>query len=225
MDVNLKGTIVTNDDADVLRFWGWLDLTCPMDIHRRLAEADGQDVTLLVNSAGGDLLAGSEIGGALRRYPGKTTSVIQSHSASAATVAMMGCDEIIAEPCALICVHNPSATVEGDSREHQKTAEELETIKQAVINAYMGRAKVSRKELAALMDRDRWMTPQEALHYGLIDAIRDGDKLDSGVGGRYVNAAYAYPIITTQMREAYAQSVAPTQYGRELARLALLKRK
>ena len=48
MDISLRGELWDNDSADVLRFWGWRDITAPMDIAGALERAGGEDVTLLV---------------------------------------------------------------------------------------------------------------------------------------------------------------------------------
>lgn len=61
MDISLRGELWDNDSADVLRFWGWRDITAPMDIAGALERAGGEDVTLLVNSPGGDMAVGLEI--------------------------------------------------------------------------------------------------------------------------------------------------------------------
>ena len=73
MDINLRGELWDNDSADVLRFWGWRDITAPMDIASALEQAGGEDVTVLINSPGGDMTVGMEIRSLLRRYQGKTT--------------------------------------------------------------------------------------------------------------------------------------------------------
>lgn len=202
MKINLKGTILSNDDADIMRWFGWLDVICPLDISNTLAEAAGGDVTVYINSPGGDLLAGSEMYGLLKAHEGKTTAVIQSHSASASTVAMMGCDVIRAEPPALICVHNPSGMADGDAKVHMTAARELKTVKEAIINAYMPRAKISREELSALMDKDMWITPQQAYEYGLVDEIIDGGELN-GNNNIIVNAVGSLAMPTDEMRRQY----------------------
>jgi len=90
MDISLRGELWDNDSADVLRFWGWRDITAPMDIAGALERAGGEDVTLLVNSPGGDMAVGLEIRSMLRRYAGKTTALFQGLGASAATLAATG---------------------------------------------------------------------------------------------------------------------------------------
>ena len=79
-DIALRGELWDNDSADVLRWCGFRDITAPMDIQAALDEAGGEDVTLLINSPGGDMSVGLEIRAMLRRYPGKTTAIYQGLS-------------------------------------------------------------------------------------------------------------------------------------------------
>ena len=205
MDIELKGTIVGNEDAEILRWQGFSDLTCPGDIGAALDKAKGEEVTLLINSPGGDLVSGSEIRAKLLRYPGRTKALVQSHAASSATVAMSGCDEITADAAALICVHNPSAEAYGDHREHQAAAEQLLCVKDAILNAYMGRTKLTRQQLSQLMDKDMWITAVKAKEYGLVDQV-DGEIQEDQEGAegiRLLNGAGVFPRITEAMRERY----------------------
>lgn len=206
MDVELRGTIVNNEDAELLRWWGFSDLTCPGDIASALDNANGEEVTLLINSPGGDLISGSEIRSRLLRYPGTTKALVQSHAASSATVAMSGCDEIAADATSLICIHNPSAEAYGDHREHQAAAKQLFSVKDAILNAYMGRTKLSRKQLSELMDKDIWITAIKAKEYGLVDQVEgtQQEEADNAEGVRLLNGAGTFPKITSAMRERFA---------------------
>ena len=107
MDIPLRGELWDNDSTDILRWWGWRDITAPMDVAQALEQADGEEVTLLINSPGGSMAVGNEIRSMLRRYPGRTRALFQGYGASAATLAAAGCREIQSEPGALLCYHNP----------------------------------------------------------------------------------------------------------------------
>lgn len=206
-DVNLRGYLVSNDDADVLRWLGWRDLTCPMDIQRALDEAQGEDVTLLVNSPGGSVIVGTEIYSMLRRYGGATTALVQGMSASAATVATLGCRRIVAEPGALLCYHNPSADCDGTAEDLRQTAASLDNVKDAILNVYMTRTGKSREEVSSLMDQDLLISPQQALEYGLIDAVEGLPDLEPEPV-RFVAAAGGYLRVTAQQRKAYQDHLA-----------------
>lgn len=204
MDIELRGAIVSNEDAEILRWFGFSDMTCPGDVASALDSANGQEVTLVINSPGGDLISGSEIRSRLIRYPGATKALIQSHAASSATIAMSGCDEITADAAALICVHNPSAVAAGDHREHHAAAEQLLSVKDAILNAYMGRTKLSRQQLSDLMDKDMWITAVKAKEYGIIDQVEGTqEEVESAEGVRLLNGAALYPNITAAMRERF----------------------
>ena len=175
-DIALRGELWDNDSADVLRFWGWRDITAPMDIQAALEAAGGEDVTLLVNSPGGDMTVGLEIRSMLRRYQGRTTALFQGYGASAATLAATGCQTIQSEPGALLCYHNPSGGAEGDYRAMRRSAESLRNARDCLLEVYTARSGAregirSREELISLMDRDIFITPTQAREYGLIDEI------------------------------------------------------
>lgn len=205
MKVNLKGTITTNDDADIFRYFGFIDVCCPGDISSAIENsADGEELEIIINSGGGDLISGNEMYSMLRAYPGNTVARIQSLSGSAATVAMMGCKKRIADPPSLICVHNPTAYGEGDASEHKRTAKELENVKKAILNAYESRVKVSREEISALMDKDILIDSTEALKYGLIDEI-SGEGEPENQTLRIINAASGTGMVypTAEMTKIY----------------------
>ena len=144
MDISLRGELWDNDSADVLRFWGWRDITAPMDIAGALERAGGEDVTLLVNSPGGDMAVGLEIRSMLRRYAGKTTALFQGFGASAATLAATGCQVIQSEPGALLCYHNPAGGAEGDYRAMRRSAEALRNARDCILEVYTARGAFGR---------------------------------------------------------------------------------
>lgn len=197
MQVQMKGTILPNDWAEVMRYYGFADNFCPADLKE--AMDSGEDIELVINSDGGSLIAGTEIYSLLAGYTGNTTAHIQSRAASAATVAMMACDKIVAEPVSLICVHNPSAEAAGDSHTLRHTAEELDNIKDSIIAAYRSRAKVSDEEMAELMDKDLFISAEEAMEYGLVDTVLERKNVPTTI----VNKGFLCHLPTVEMLENY----------------------
>lgn len=208
VDIPLRGELWDNDSADVLRWWGWRDITAPMDIQTALEAAAGDEVTVLINSPGGDMTVGGEIRSMLRRYKGKTTALFQGFGASAATLAASGCTVIRSEPGALLCYHNPSGGAEGDYREMERSAEALRNARDCILEMYEARGGTrSREELIALMDRDIWITPSRALEYGLIDEVA-GLPEPEGDPAAFVAAAGGRIRLTEAMRRKYRDHVA-----------------
>ncbi len=225
VDIQLRGELWDNDSADVLRWWGFRDITAPMDIQAALDAAAGDDVTLLINSPGGDMAVGNEIRSMLRRYSGDTTALFQGMGASAATLAASGCRVIQSEPGALLCYHNPMGQANGDFREMQRSANGLEAARDGILEVYLSRpgVKASREELVELMDRDTWINPSRALGYGLIDGIvgTDGEIADPAA---FVAAAGHRIRLTETMRHRYQDHLAEERKQRdEAVRRALAK--
>lgn len=231
MDINLRGELWDNDSADILRWWGWRDITAPMDIANALEKANGEDVTLLINSPGGNMTVGTEIRSMLRRYPGKTTALFQGYGASAATLAASGCSEITCEPGALLCYHNPSAAANGDYRDLARASEGMQNARDCILEVYTARhGTKSREELIELMDKDIWISPTQALEYGLIDKIIPLDGGSEADPAPFVASAGSRMRITAAMREKYQAHVAAqreeaankNKASRALARLRAL---
>ncbi len=226
VDVHLRGELWDNDSADILRWWGWRDITAPMDIQAALEAAGGDEVTVLINSPGGNMAVGTEIRSMLRRYPGRTTALFQSYGASAATLAATGCQVIRSEPGALLCYHNPSGGAEGDHRAMSRAAEDLRNARDCILEVYTARGGTrSREELIALMDQDIYITPTQAREYGLIDEIvgLPGAEEDPAA---FVAASGGRIRLTAAMREQYRAHVAEQRTAQALeeeARRALAR--
>ena len=229
-DIALRGELWDNDSADVLRWWGWRDITAPMDIQAALEAAGGEDVTVLINSPGGDMAVGLEIRSMLRRYPGKTTALFQGYGASAATLAATGCQVIQSEPGALLCYHNPSGGAEGDFRAMGRSAQALRNARDCVLEVYTARGGTkTREELIALMDKDIWISPTQAKEYGLIDEIVGAAAAEEDPAA-FVASAGRRIRLTAAMRERYQAYLADRgdaagkedQAKRALARLRAL---
>ena len=226
VDIPLRGELWDNDSADVLRWWGWRDITAPMDIQAALEAAGGDEVTLLINSPGGDMSVGGEIRSMLRRYSGKTVALFQGFGASAATLAASGCTVIRSEPGALLCYHNPMGGAEDDHRALERFAEALRNARDCILEMYEARGGTRpREELIALMDKDIWITPSQALEYGLIDEVA-GLEEPEGDPAAFVAAAGSRIRLTAAMRRKYQEHVTAEREAAvrtEQARCALAK--
>lgn len=175
MKYGFNGTLLDDESAKIMRFYGFENNVCPRDI-RDICAGEAEEIVLEINCDGGDLEAGLEIFSILRGYNGMVTAFVQSRAASAATVAMMGAGRIEAEPTALICIHNPTTHVRGEQKDMQGAADTLGSCKESILTAYAVRPTTDRETLSALMDRDVFITAQQALELGLVDAIAEANE-------------------------------------------------
>lgn len=95
------------------------------------------DITLWINSPGGDCVAAAQIFNMLSEYPGKVTVKIDGLAASAASVIAMAGTEVWMSPVSMMMIHNPATVAWGDHSEMKKAMELLDAVKESIINAYV----------------------------------------------------------------------------------------
>ena len=179
MRTQMNGYIVADEDAWLYRWFGY-PVCSPRDIRQALADnPPGETLTVEVNNYGGSMFAGFEIYSVLRGAQCPTEAEVQSLSASASSVAMLGCQKVKATPVAQVMIHNPTLPASGDQHVHYKTAEDLEKFAQSLLNAYeiKCRGRRSREELASMLDAETWLTVQEAVEAGLVDEVIGGGEI------------------------------------------------
>ena len=129
------------------------------------------DITLWINSPGGDCVAAAQIYNMLSEYPGKVTVKIDGIAASAASVIAMAGNDVQMSPVSMMMIHNPATLVWGDHTEMKKAMELLDAVKESIINAYVLKTGQSRAKLSHLMDAETWMDANKAVELGFADGI------------------------------------------------------
>ena len=125
------------------------------------------DVTVWINSPGGDCVAAAQIYNMLVEYPGSVTVKIDGIAASAASVIAMAGTRVLMSPVSMLMIHNPMTVAFGDTGEMQKAIEMLGSVKDSIINAYEIKTGLSRTKLSHLMDTETWMDANKAIELGV----------------------------------------------------------
>ncbi|MBG3417936.1 Clp protease ClpP [Staphylococcus aureus] len=168
MKVEIKGVIVSNEDKWVYEMLG-MDSTCPKDVLTQLEFSD-EDVDIIINSNGGNLVADSEIYTHLRAHKGKVNVRITAIAASAASLIAMAGDHIEMSPVARMMIHNPSSIAQGEAKDLNHAAETLEHVGQIMAEAYAVRAGKNKQELIEMMAKETWLNADEAIEQGFADS-------------------------------------------------------
>ena len=100
----------------------WGDEVTPALFREELESGTG-DITVWINSPGGDVFAAAQIYNMLREYKGKVKVVIDSLAASAASVVAMAGDIVSISPVGMIMIHDPMMIAGGNSRDLEKAIE------------------------------------------------------------------------------------------------------
>ena len=129
------------------------------------------DVTVWINSPGGDVFAAAQIYNMLKDYSGNITVKIDSIAASAASVIAMAGNRVCMSPVAMMMIHNPATVAMGDTKEMEKAIEMLNEVKESIINAYENKSNLSRNKIAKLMDQESWFNAKKAVELGFADEI------------------------------------------------------
>ena len=154
-------------------FWG--DEITPQDFRDELYAEDG-DITLWINSPGGNVFAAAEIYTMIRDYPHNVTVRIASIAASAASVIAMAGNTVEMSPTGLIMIHDPSTIAMGNAKDMEKAIATLNEVKESIINAYAAKTGLSRSKISKLMSDETWINAKKAVELGFADVILFDEK-------------------------------------------------
>ena len=154
-------------------FWG--DEITPQDFRDELYAEDG-DLTLWINSPGGNVFAAAEIYTMIRDYPHNVTVRIASIAASAASVIAMAGNTVQMSPTALLMIHDPSTIAFGNAKDMEKAIATLNEVKESIINAYAAKTGLSRNRISKLMSDETWINAKKAVELGFADEILFDEK-------------------------------------------------
>jgi ATP-dependent Clp protease protease subunit len=141
-----------------------------------LAHQDAKaDIHLYINSPGGSVTAGMAIYDTMQWVPCDVATYCMGQCASMGSLLMSAgaAGKRYALPNSRIMIHQPLAGMEGTATEILIHAEEFIRMKKALNEIYRKHTGQSLERLQQDTDRDRFMSPEEAKEYGLIDHVVD----------------------------------------------------
>lgn len=146
-------------------------------VRGELANRTG-DLTVWLNSPGGDVIEGSLIYTALREYPGHVTICVDGIAASAASVIAMAADELCMSPTSYLMIHRASTIAWGNVDAMDEAQRELAAIDEGICEAYRLKTGMSRNKILQMMQDTTWLNAAAAVKMGFADRMlyRDGEE-------------------------------------------------
>ena len=169
----LNGTIAEGSWFD--------DDVTPQLFKDELNSGDG-NITVWINSPGGDCIAAAQIYNMLMEYKGDVTVKIDGIAASAASVIAMAGTKVLMSPVSMLMIHNPMTVAMGNKDEMERAIAMLDEVKESIMNAYEIKSGQSRTKISHLMDAETWMNANKALELGFIDGILSRDEVTDEAG-------------------------------------------
>lgn len=165
------------DDVRTLYLYGeisdetWYGDEVTPEMFRRDLESGQGDITIWINSPGGDVFAAAQIYNMLMDYKGNVTVKVDALAASAASVIAMAGTKLQMSPVAMLMIHNPMTVAIGDSEEMKKAGAMLDEVKESIMNAYEIKTGMNRAKISQLMDAESWFNARKAVELGFADEI------------------------------------------------------
>lgn len=138
---------------------------------------DVDEIRVHIDSYGGAVSEGWAIYNALRQHPAKVTTYGDGFVASAALYPFLAGDDRIASSLSAYYFHQVSVAAEGYADDLRAAADEAEKMTEIGIQAFVERTSMTGGEVRTLMETETWLTPAQALEYGLATSIHKDDGL------------------------------------------------
>lgn len=166
----MKGEVISNDYSDV---YDWLNYQyfSPQSISDALKNANGEDITLEINSPGGYIDAGSEIYTELMEYPGTINAKIVGYACSAASWIALAADHVAMSPTAQMMIHRASGGAIGNSSDMKSEYNALDQMDKSFVDLYAKRTGKSPEEIYQMMVDTTWMNAKTAVENGFADEV------------------------------------------------------
>lgn len=152
----------------------WGDEVTPKEFAEDLAALGPvSEITVRINSGGGDVFAAQAIGNQLESNPANVIAQIDGLCASAATIVACHCNKVSAAEDGTYMIHPVKMGLLGyyESKELESYISALATIRENILSLYVKKTGRDKDELAAQMDATSWMTSAEAKENGFVDEL------------------------------------------------------
>jgi ATP-dependent Clp protease, protease subunit len=170
VELRIEGEIIDDGWAWIYEWFGE-PYAAPNSFRKALSEHKGKNITVWIDSWGGDVFAAAGIYNALKEHKGKVTVKIDGKAVSAGSVIAMAGDEVLMSPASILMIHNPWSRQAGESKDMRHAADVLDEVKETILNVYQAKTGRTRKELSKMMDEESWMSAQKAINEGFVDGM------------------------------------------------------
>jgi len=143
----------------------------PQAMREFLSAANGEPVTIRLNSEGGNVIDGLCCYNLLNQYAGRKTVIIDGMALSIASVIAMAGDEIQIAENAWMMVHNPHNEAAGDGDDLREMAGLLDGMRDQLANIYAKKTGKTAAECVEIMAAETWLKGPQAVEYGFADAV------------------------------------------------------
>jgi ATP-dependent Clp protease protease subunit len=137
--------------------------------------APGKPIQLIINSPGGSVDAGFAVWDQINMISSPVTTIVTGLAASMGSILSLcgGKGKRLATPNARILIHQPSihGGVRGQASDLEIHAREILKMRSRIIDLYVEATGKDRETIAAAIERDTWLSADEAKEFGLIDKI------------------------------------------------------
>lgn len=160
--------------GDIVSSWmgAWDDADqYPSAVRDFLAEAEGKDLNIYINSGGGAVFAGMAIYNMLKRHRGFKTVYVDGVAASIASVIALAGDRIIIPANAYFMIHKPWTVAVGNADELLAVVDALDKVEEGILNVYAENLVegIDIEEIREMVAKETWMTGEDAAKYFRVE--------------------------------------------------------
>lgn len=143
-----------------------------------LRNADNRDISVNINSPGGDFFEGVAIYNLLREYKGHVMVRVVGVAASAASIIAMAGDTVKIAESGFLMIHDAWTVALGNKQDMREAADMLQKFDEAMAVLYAKRTGMDEEEIKELTRAETWLSGREAVESGFADDFLDSDKLE-----------------------------------------------
>ena len=196
---------IANFDDDK---WGYI--SAKGLINKIKALGNIQNITLRINSNGGNVFQAQAMYNFLRTHPANVTVRVDGIAASAASLVAMAGNKIIMPENSYMMIHNPAGGVMGEADDMREVADILDKIRDMIANAYVARTGQEREKIISLMDAATWMTANEAHELNFCDEVEKAVEITAMAvkDGIIFKNGFGFARIDENMNEKFPKNLA-----------------
>ncbi|MFE3573714.1 head maturation protease, ClpP-related [Lysinibacillus sp. NPDC059133] len=166
--------------GDIGESW-WYDSISASDIDSLLKDVTTDNITVRINSPGGDAFDGITIYNRLKDHNAEVKIIVDGWACSAASIIAMAADELVMNTGSMLMIHEASTGIWGTKKDLEKEAELLSKLDKSLVDIYMTKAVVEREEIEQMVNNETWFTADEAIAIGfaaksIVEDVTDDDK-------------------------------------------------